>query len=40
MKIETFLQGNKIKKEYTVLRVIDKIPDINLFNYQDTHKKS
>ena len=40
MKIETFLQGNKIKKEYTVLRVINKIPDINLFNYQDTHKKS
>jgi hypothetical protein len=40
MKVETFLQGNKVKKEYTVLKVIEKIPDRNLFNYQDSNKIS
>ena len=35
MKVETFLQGNKVKKEYTILKVIGTIPDRNLFNYQD-----
>ena len=40
MKVETFLQGNKVKKEYTILKVIDKIPDRNLFNYQDPNKTS
>jgi hypothetical protein len=40
MKVETFLQGNKVKKEYTILKVVEKIPDKNLFNYQDTNKKS
>lgn len=40
MKVETFLQGNKVKKEYTVLKVIEKIPDRNLFNYQDSNKTS
>lgn len=38
MKVETFLQGNKVKKEYTILKVIEKIPDRNLFNYQDANK--
>lgn len=32
MKIETFLEKNKIKKEYTVLKIIEIIPDRNLFN--------
>jgi hypothetical protein len=35
MKIETFLEGDKIKKEYTILDVIEKIPDRNLLNWQD-----
>ena len=40
MKVETFLQGNKVKKEYTILKVIEIIPDRNLFNYQDAGKIS
>jgi len=40
MKVETFLQGNKVKKEYTILKVIERIPDRNLFNYQDSNNKS
>ena len=31
MKIDTFLEKNKIKKEYTILEIIEKIPDNNLF---------
>jgi hypothetical protein len=38
MKIETFLEGDKIKKEYTILKVLEKIPDRNLFNWQDDKK--
>lgn len=40
MKIETFLEGDKIKKEYTILKIIEKIPDRNLFNWQDIDKIS
>lgn len=35
MKIQTFLEGNKIKKEYTILKVIEKLQDRDLFNYRE-----
>jgi hypothetical protein len=40
MKIETFLENNKIKKEYTILEIIEKIPDRTLFNWQNINKSS
>ena len=37
MKIETFLEkrSNEIKKEYTILEVIEVFEEKNLFNYND-----
>ena len=38
MRIETFLEADKIKKEYSILKIIEKIPDKNLFNWQEGKK--
>ena len=40
MKIETFLENNTIKKEYKILKIVEKIPDNSLFDWQNIDKSS
>ncbi len=38
MKIDSFLEGNKVRKKYTILKITEKIQERNLFNWQEVDK--